>query len=247
MLIVRKIVYVNDIIDTRQKIILNTSLDELSFSHTTPLSGGQEETRKILLKITDLRRRPEYSSGVSWILIPVFNDAGEPSFNFLNIAARTYSEKLEAKLWWQMEKRRNYLTMFVPFENCSFEEMSYIIFTSKGSEVESNKTFTASEETPRQILRPVRADFRIDGPDTLTPDSSAEYIITATQAKEPTNRPIEVVLENRAGYLSKNHFILRGQEKFKVYSLGLEPGDVLQVRAGFRFWSSITMKEIKIV
>ena len=38
-----------------------------------------------------------------------------------------------------------------------------------------------------------------------------------------------------------------GAHTFKVYSTGLEVGDTIKVKAGFRYYSSLAEKEIEVV
>lgn len=67
--------------------------------------------------------------------------------------------------------------------------------------------------------------------------------------KEPIHKSVDVYLENVNGYLPKNRITLdeTGRGSFKVYPLYMECGDIIKVKAGFRYFPAKQEVEFIVV
>lgn len=91
----------------------------------------------------------------------------------------------------------------------------------------------------------------LSGPDTLPAEGSGEYALTLTDPESgaPLIDPSPIAwLEATAGYLPKRRVaIAGGTAAFRLAALGLEAGDRIKLKAGWRFHSGLAEKEIAIV
>lgn len=105
-----------------------------------------------------------------------------------------------------------------------------------------------------EITRPVQNRqhrFKLTVPDTLEVDKTLE--VTAQMISvygEPIKKEgVEVYLKSNMGYLPYNKKVTDadGKVKFKFTALGLEKGDIATLKFGFKFFSSINIKNIEII
>jgi len=137
--------------------------------------------------------------------------------------------------------------IIVPNKNCNFDEMHFFIYKHPDSKIISNKNFIEYKdidtvESDKKELLPY---ISISGSDVINKDSYSTLTLDVTNYN--LNYPLTIELELINGYLPKSRIITKDTATFKVYSTGLDSGDTIKIKAGFRYYSSLAEKEIKVI
>ncbi len=88
--------------------------------------------------------------------------------------------------------------------------------------------------------------LEITGPDNIAAGGSAEYTITSKFDGADFARPIHVDLDTNDGMISKWRTVLTGTDTFTFTASDLPTGLVVSLKAGYRFWPSLTEKLVTI-
>lgn len=142
------------------------------------------------------------------------------------------------------------IALFVPYAEADFSDMHFTVFLpDKDARLVANIPFEEKSreymETRFQLFLPT---LTVSGPDTLAPDAQGEYTLRAFLNGEVCDQPLDVELEHVNGYLPKNRVrVLGGEATFRASALGLLPGDVLKLKAGFRYWAAVAEKKIEVI
>lgn len=196
-----------------------------------------------------LKSRYEWKDHCNWDIIPQ-GDYG-PIHYFRNTTADSAFQRRHYRDIPYTLGLNTLLSLYVPFACVeSFAEMGVrALLLSANSRLISNVTWTEMQRTPDGMFPRVGLypTFDMAGPDTITPDGVAEISITPVRWGEVVQKPLQVELETINGYLPKTRLNTTGTSSFKVHALGLEPGDTIKVKAGFRFYPGIGEHIIKVV
>ncbi len=143
----------------------------------------------------------------------------------------------------------------IPFKDNSIIDDSNVLVVNYGSlgckfsgipVVPEELTNEELEIRSRNMLTP---KITISGPDSITDlNNGEEYIIDVKWADgRPIEKDVTVYLKSDAGYLSKNKVTTNnGIAKIKVIPLGLNNGDHITLKAGFKYLPGLTKKGIDI-
>lgn len=84
------------------------------------------------------------------------------------------------------------------------------------------------------------------GPASATAGSDIEFLVRVVDANgTPLNRDVTLYLENVNGYLPKNRVQTSGgQATVKMMTVGLDAGDKVRLKAGFKFYSGAADAEV---
>ena len=78
----------------------------------------------------------------------------------------------------------------------------------------------------------------IDGPDLIPADQMAKYLLTNTQGGE-------IYLEATGGVLNRSR--AKNSQRVLLDTRGLEAGEEIMIKAGYKFWPGISQKRIVII
>lgn len=105
-----------------------------------------------------------------------------------------------------------------------------------------------------QITRPVQNRqhrFKLSMPDTVAADDviEIEAQLISVYGESIKKQGIEVYLKTNIGYLPYNKKTTdeEGKVKFKFRAMDLHPGDIATLKFGFKFFSSVTIKNVEII
>lgn len=91
-------------------------------------------------------------------------------------------------------------------------------------------------ERARDKIAPVMPRLRLRGPKVVPPDGRAVCFVEALLNGEPYPGLLDVHLECVNGFLPRTRLRVADEAvSFPVLSTGLEPGDSIKIKAGFRF------------
>jgi hypothetical protein len=217
---------------------IDITQDSLSVS----MNGGTP----FAITLSEWRQIQEWRDSCVWSV--VFTEYGEPLF-LVNTTAESLSARRQQNMNWWMLGRRVGIRLIVPHKGADFNAIAALVFLKTGESLESNKTFT---EIPQSEMESVIYQFlptlEIVGSDTIASGGMEEYTVNVTLNGQSFEQPIDVYLETVNGYLPKTVLrVLGGQHTFKVHAFGLDPGDNLKVKAGFRYYVGKANKMIGVV
>lgn len=211
--------------------------------------------------LDNMRSRAEWKDGCSWFF--QFNSSIGETNNLTfsndrvlmkNYTAETFASKcLGGRYPFQGWAVQPYGIMYVPFCDADFTEMSYqLLLPATGYTYESNLEFTELKNGFWDIDLPGLERFptmTIDAPDTITHDKYVQGKVQVLwQGKPLSGHTVEVCLDALAGYLPKQRLVVGSEpEFFRIGALGLQAGDKILLRAGFKYRSSIAEKLITVV
>lgn len=78
---------------------------------------------------------------------------------------------------------------------------------------------------------------------SLNTESDEAFLVDVRAVEEDgslSEKELSMYLQTNTGYLPKRKLTFTGQTQFKVCKLGLEAGDVVEVKAGYKFWQNTT-------
>ena len=147
---------------------------------------------------------------------------------------------------------------FVKFRECTFDEMPITISMDPDSKLECNEPIVRcrhgvhmyqmydNEKIKSIIWRPVP---KIIAPDTVKPDETIKCQIQLYRQfyndLVPGNH--ELFLEGVNGYLPKTRIMVKdGYGECKYIALGLEPGDTMKLKVGFKKYPGLDEKIIHV-
>lgn len=201
---------------------------------SSSLFGEKLFKETLMITLEELKARQEFKDCSLWIL---FHEGTTP-IGLYNSFARTYSEKLSSGIQNMLSNRNNILQIQVPFATYNFSQMCYRINKPEGFFFGSNKMFTEVNK-----LSPIMDNFpkiEVTGPTSIAPDACVEFTIrTAIGDKYTNNQPSTIYLTNHNGYTPKTLLPMTDYTKFAVCSWGLKEGDFINIKAGFRYRSSL--------
>ncbi len=147
------------------------------------------------------------------------------------------------------------LELIVPHKQVAgFDEVGIAVTTGKGFPLICNvpcedKDPSLAEDSGmgQELRRRMLPALSIAGPDSIPPDGTAEYSLTATMGGEPLREAVNVYLESTGGYLPMRRLEkVTGTVFFTLRADALLPGQRVTLKAGFKYWSALARKEISI-
>lgn len=131
------------------------------------------------------------------------------------------------------------------YKTSNFIEMKYTLYLSKECEFISNKNNIVENKT--ELSTYFLPELTISGSDYINANETIELTLTSKHNGKLTDRDIVYYLESSAGYLNKRKITVNGSSTFKVKALELAPGDIIEIKAGYKFRSKVTSKTITVV
>lgn len=138
------------------------------------------------------------------------------------------------------------MTLLSPFEDSTLDECTLFINTN-----------TSFLNTPNVVIEPwVKPTFQYIPVPKIIMDSAEvkedTYVTGSIQIQDYDGNihPLqqgEVFLEATAGYLTKSRYLVGSDVKFKIGALGLEPGNVVRVKAGWRNYYGLSEAVITVI
>ncbi|MDE7065719.1 MAG: hypothetical protein K2O70_09680 [Desulfovibrionaceae bacterium] len=138
--------------------------------------------------------------------------------------------------------------MVVPFTEAAFTDMDFFVERPDAASFVMAAAVTELEFPAFVERRNACLPYVVmEGPDTVARDGYAAFTATVFRDGAVLEHPMDVELENVNGYLPKTRVRVFGQGTFRVGAPGLEPGETIKIKAGFRFLGATSEKIVTVV
>lgn len=194
---------------------------------------------------SDLRMNAQWGDVASW---HIYKTEG-PLF-LENLHANTYASKASSGMYANSANRMPVAVLFVPWASSALDDVRVFLQLGEGSNVIAGEglelsAFDGSAAVWREQQMPA---VSLAGPDQLAPDGIGTFSVSV--ARDGVVDPAcsaEVCIEATGGYLPMQRVKANvGQATFRLHSLGLQPGDAVKLKVGFRNYSALATKTVHI-
>lgn len=223
-----------------RKIADEISIELTAASLTVTTRTWEEEngervnssSRVALWRLDDLRQRNDwqdrtiYSLGLDGTVYPVR-------------AATAFSHESEGQ---HMSHARpdHWLRLLLPDTECTFEDCVITVRQPEEVQVSANVDLvSAPADNPDEPGRAILPKLKLSGPDNVPAGETIVMTVRLLMDDGSVYAGLtDVYLETINGYLPKPRVRVGGETvTFKVMPLGLDAGDTVRVKAGFRYFS----------
>jgi len=229
--------------DYRSKLIDGAILEPRFVGKTFEPLGG------VCLDLDSALGIAEWSDYANWVF--PLDHQGAPGTPF-NRYIETTSTKARTPRLLQLKKVNCALQVYVPFGSCDFSNSSFSIAFHPDFGMIGNLD-PGAEVTFADVLKGASRAFpklAISGPAEVAFDGSALLTVSLKTSSGTLIRDAspQVYLEQTAGYLPKRRVVPEdGNAQFKVTALGLEVGDSIRVKAGFRHYAGLAEHTLQVI
>jgi len=212
------------------------------------------ELGAVVLDIDALLDRAEWSDHGNW-LFPLSTPysagtAGLPLAPF-NRFPVSLASKMPAPRHLAVAGINLPLQVYVPFKTCDFTQCSFRLTLHPDYGLIGNLDPGAEHSAAEipTIGRKALPSLRLDAPGAIAPEETATIGLKVVTGR---GRPIgdaapEIFLEATGGYLPHRRVQAEaGAGSFRFMALGLEAGDTIRLKAGFRHFSGVAEAEIRV-
>ena len=184
--------------------------------------------------------------------------ANELEFYPINLFAELSTVKIDVeKAYWKKNRVMSVVRVFVPYTSIlSFDECLFrlpitgpsiagnIVPMIEMLEEDVSVPYWKNFFAPRLVLSCDATQIKADGYATI----NVQMIQPPTVSTDIVKKPAKVYLEAVNGYLPKTRIdLVDGVGSFKIMALGLDAGDKLIARAGFKYFSNLVSIELNVV
>ena len=202
------------------------SLDGQNLCFKIPHYEDSKETNLIVKDCPthsfDLSKLLELSEDHGYILISGEQESN-PAFSAEQVILTTYQSK-SIPLQYKSDKLR-LAWLITPHKGCSLEDATLLLYDDGQIDL-SSLTINETVEDLRYRAFPV---IGIDGPSTVSPGDSVS--LSVTQAIPGA----VIYLQTTAGVLNKSRLSSSGT--VQITAQGLDSGDQIKIKAGYRHWT----------
>jgi len=132
-----------------------------------------------------------------------------------------------------------FLYVLTPYKNCSVDEIVLVFRDAPtGTCTKNGSIITANKLSSMKIFLDSWLPITINGPSSITVGTSESYSISSQDG-------CIIYLSSDQGIINKSR--IKNGGSFLLDSTGLNVGDSIVIKAGYKFWAGITDKTISIV
>lgn len=190
----------------------------------------------------------EWSDYGNWVFPLDWEGRARTPFNryLETIASKARSPRLL-----QLKRINCALQIYVPFQSCDFTQSSFSIALHPDYGMIGNLD-PGKKVTLADVLKGAPGAFpklTLGGPNEVMAEGSAQLTVSLRTSRGALIRDAapQVYLEQTAGYLPKRRLVPQdGKVQFKVTALGMEVGDTIRVKAGFRHYSGLAEHTLQV-
>lgn len=251
-------------IGTLDMPVLNLAIDilddGLEFSNVYPLGIDEQYSGKrwekdgqayglihtLRFDCSDLQGNAQWGDVASWHIYKA--DLG-PLF-IENLHANTYASKASSGMYANAMSRLPVAVLFVPWASSTLDDVSVFLQLGDGSNVIVGEglelsAFEGSAATWRAQQMP---SVSLSGPDQLAANDTGLFtVVVSRDGGIDSACNAEVCIETTGGYLPMQRTrAAAGQAAFRLQTLGLEPGESIKLKVGFRNYSALANKTVHI-
>jgi hypothetical protein len=132
-----------------------------------------------------------------------------------------------------------FVYILTPFKGCSKEDAIFVYRDSSNAEVTAdNQKVEGAKINSLKAYLDTWMPITINGPDTITAGVKQVYTVSATP-KATVELSADIGVINRSRVLNGGNFILDTE--------GLNVGEVINIKTGYKFWNGLSTKTITLV
>jgi len=207
------------------------------------------------LLLDEVAGSPEWSDHACWLFpVSVLTSTlvpGAPLASF-NQYPTSYMSKSSGARYPVVARLAVPLRVYVPFASCDFSEAS-LLFTLNPAfgligNVKRGTRYT--REKAEAVFDAALPKLTLEGDAEIRADGYANLTVRAVDAagKPLADADATVYLEAVSGHLPESRVSLSaGRAGFRIGALGLEPGQEIRVKAGFRFFTGLAEHRLQVV
>lgn len=199
---------------------------------------------ELKVKLEDMQAMTDWTEGS--IFVFVLNVENLSISGPVNIRSETFNSKQSIKNWYESNSINSIFGISVPHKKANFEECG--VYFNIGLKSKLNINQKAVEQHPRLTREQIVPVIQMIAPPSIKADASADIKLIAKKASGGVfPHPITVYLEAVEGYLPKTRVeLVNGEGRVKAMALGLETGDNMRIKAGFRFVTGLVEHTFKV-
>jgi hypothetical protein len=110
--------------------------------------------------------------------------------------------------------------------------------TDSANVVNQGLTPSAASITSTKQFLDTWLPINIEGPSTIQSGEKIEYVVSGPEKTT-------VYLETDIGIINRSRVI--SGKSFVLDAYGLEPGEIIKIKTGYKFWHGVSKKEITVV
>jgi hypothetical protein len=130
-----------------------------------------------------------------------------------------------------------YLYVLTPYKGCQTSELT-LVYRDGAVIKHNNTTPTAEHILSMKTFLENWLPIAINGDDTISANETKTYTVTAPEGTT-------VYLSSDIGVINRSRITNGGS--FNLNTDGLVAGETITIKAGYKYWSGVTTKEINIV
>ncbi len=187
----------------------------------------------------------EFHQAKSWgdcgsMRVLLFNDG---TYAIISREAATFNTKAAVAQAYA-DCRPFSVTVDTVFADADFTEMGIGVFIPENWEFESDTEYTLRDiHAPSLYKLPA---LTLEGPDVVRADGRVVLTLSCLLGYALAEKPLTLYLTHDNGYLPKRELTVTGRGEFPVMALGLTEGDVIGVKAGFKYWTNVVSKTLRV-
>lgn len=130
------------------------------------------------------------------------------------------------------------VTVATPYKNCPIDEADIIVFMDKSVQPVGWEFARQIQSFTPYVQQQFVAPITIAGPGVVQAGNAATFQVVAPHAKQT------IYLEATAGILNRQRLL--GSGTVRLDTTGLDAGETIKLKAGYRYWPGDAEKQIKL-
>lgn len=248
-----KVMYYKSITDTDiKKVVCNITSDSIHLELYDVLGGEKTESKltETDILLADIRDSQNIDDGSLYVVD--VDRAMTKIMQPFNYTAYSLADRSHFRVR-DSGDRTGILYVFVPFAEASFSECEIFLALASGTTITSNVGYDESPFIPMvsyekmdELLYPI--ELSVTPAATVPAGGQVNITITVyDRDNQVFDYPMEIYLTSRVGYLPYRKVKVTGTAEVPVHALGLKAGDIIRVKAGYRWYANLTHLDIEVV
>ncbi|MBR5574373.1 MAG: hypothetical protein IKW35_07765 [Paludibacteraceae bacterium] len=208
--------------------------------HDTENKNGYYVYYKHTIKLEDLRKSSEFQDGSIYVLYCGKDGEYRGCYNLL--ASTAYSRTTGRDHRFGMMTGFPIAFVYVQSVNDTFLDMKWLFIQDKHCPSKTNLDLNAIKienafSKDRMLDLFGFVEFKLE----QVADTAEYFVVEATAVESDgtiSDKELSMYLQSNSGYLPKMKLTFTGKTQFKVYKFGLDKGDTIEVKSGYRFWQN---------
>ena len=211
--------------DVSYEFVLNSAIDKKTLPSVSGLQVAYDFNWDDILALSEDRG-----------LAALRAERGFVRFRFDQIIATTLVERRSIQTTFPLGCPL--VTVATPYKGCSIDEADIIVFMDNSVQPVGWEFTRQIQSFTPYVQQQFVAPITIAGPGTAQAGNAVTFQVVAPHAKQT------IYLEATAGVLNRQR--LSGSGSVRLDTTGLDSGETIKLKAGYRYWPGDAEKQIKL-